>query len=528
MENNVPKPLVLIILDGWGIAAPSTGNAITLAKTPNFNRFVANYPAMTLLAAGEAVGLPENEPGNSEVGHMTLGCGKIFYQNLPRINRAIKDGDFFNNQILLKAINHVKVYKSKLHLIGMLSDGNVQGSIVHIMAALDLAKRNNVSRVYIHGILDGVDSVKNSGSDFIRQLQKYLLDNGIGDIASISGRFYALDRDGHWERTQKAFNAMANGQSEEFYDDPVEAVEASYRKDIFDEGFLPTVITSGGEPKTTIDANDAVIFLNLKGDRARQLTLALAAKDFDKFERSTKIDNLVFVTLTHYQPDLPVDVAFPKQFIKTSLAKVISNNGLKQLDLAETEKFAHVTFFFGGAAQQPFINEDRVMIPSPHVESYADTPSMSAFEISKRMEKEILREVYDFVVCNFANADMVGHTGNTAAAVAAVEAVDKCLGTIADLVLSKDGAVILVGDHGNAEEMHNLKTGEDEKFHTKNPVPLVLIGKKWEGKNIPGSESIGNDLSLVKPAGMLSDVAPTILKILKLPIPAEMSGKSLI
>lgn len=519
--------MVLIILDGFGIAPPSDSNAISLAKTPAFDRFVANYPAMTLLASGNAVGLSENEPGNSEVGHITLGCGRVFYQNLPRVNKAIKNGEFFKNQALLKAINHVKANKSKLHLIGIVSDGDVQGSIDHLYALLELAKRQKISDVYVHAILDGVDSLKNSGYEFVNQLQKKMQELKIGEIASISGRFYSMDRDGHWDRTQKAYYAMAHGQADEFFDDPLEAINSSYQREVFDEGMQPVVITSKGKPKTTVSNNDAVIFSNIKGDRAGQLAKAFISAEFDKFERGKKIKDLVFVTMTQYEKGLMVDVAFPKQIIKTSLTKEISDNGLKQLHLAETEKFAHITFFFSGGAEEPFINEDRIVVPSPQIDNYADRPEMSAPEISQRLEKEILREIYDFIVVNYANMDMVGHTGNFAAEVRAAESIDKQLSTIVNLVLSKEGMVIITADHGNAEEMKDLTTGELNVEHTANPVPLVMISKDMEGKNI-GASSVGNDLSLSPPVGTLADVAPTILKIMKLPIPKEMTGKPLI
>jgi len=528
MSDQIPKPIALIILDGWGIAQPSDGNAISLAKTPNFDRFITNYPAMSILASGESVGLSESDPGNSEVGHMTMGIGKVFYQNLTRVDMAIKSREFFNNQALLKAVNHAKANKSKLHLVGIISDGNIHGSISHLFALLDLAKQQKFSEVYIHAILDGVETLKDSGTEFISQLEKKIEESRVGEIASISGRFYAMDRDGHWERTQKTFYAIAHGQADEFYDNPKEAVQSSYERGIYDEGMIPVVITSGGKPKTTVTSGDAIIFFNIKGDRARQLTKSFVSGEFDQFERGPKIENLAFITMIQYEKDLPVDVAFPKQIIKNSLTKVISDNGLKQLCIAETEKFAHVTFFFSGGAEEPFIGEDRIVIPSPQIDSYAQKPEMSAPEISKRLEKEILREVYDFMVCNFANMDMVSHTGDLAATIKAAEAVDKYLGTIVNMILSKEGLVIITSDHGNAEEMTDLQAGETNKEHTKNPVPFIIIGKEWEGKNIGVSESLGNDLSLVKPVGMLSDVAPTILKILQLPVPEDMTGKSLI
>ncbi|HUT21943.1 MAG TPA: 2,3-bisphosphoglycerate-independent phosphoglycerate mutase [Candidatus Bipolaricaulota bacterium] len=529
MYKNIPKPVLLMILDGWGVAQPSDVNAITLAKTPNFNRLVSNYPSLTLLASGEAVGLAENEPGNSEVGHMTMGIGKVFYQNLPRIDRSIKNGDFFNNQELLKAINHVKANKSGLHLIGIVSDGDVHGSLRHLFALLELARRQKVNRVFIHAILDGVDSIKDSGAGLIAEVEKKCAELGVGEIASISGRFFAMDRDGHWERTQRAFVAMANGQADEFYDNAAEAIAASYNRGIFDDGFVPVVLTSGGRPKTTIQQNDAVIFFNLKGDRAGQLAGAFVSDNFDKFERGPKMDNIAVISLVRYSEDLAtIGVAYPKQVIKNSLAKIISENGFKQLHVAETEKFAHVTFFFDGGAEEPFINEDRVVMPSPMADSYARTPQMATPEISKRLEKEILREVYDFIVCNFSNMDMLGHTGDIEAAKRAAEIVDKHLGTIVDLVLSKGGVVIITADHGNAEQMKDVNTGEVTKEHTRNPVPFIIVGKEWEGKNLSGAESLGNDLSLIKPAGILADVAPTILKLLDLSATEDMEGKSLI
>lgn len=527
MSNQKAPPVVLIILDGWGTAPATEGNAITRAKTPNFNRLVANYQTMTLKASGEEVGLLWGQMGNSEVGHLNIGAGKIFYQTLPRINKSISDGEFFNNQVFLKAIKHVKANRSKLHLLGLTSSGGVHSSQEHLYALLKLAKKERVKEVYVHAILDGRDSLRDSGIDFITKLEEEMKKT-CGKIATLSGRFYAMDRDNRWDRVALAYKAMVMGESQETDTDSKQAVEKSYSKKIYDEEFVPEVMMDGDKPMAKISDNDAVIFFNFRADRARQLTQAFVNKDFDKFDRGQQLKKMFFATMTEYESGLPVNVAYPPELVKNTLAEVLSSSGLKQLHIAETEKYAHITFFFNGEKEEPFSGEDRVIIPSPKVADYSTTPEMSAKLITKRLIKEINTDKYAFIAVNFANADMVGHTGNMEATIKAVEAIDKCLGDIVDLVTLKDGVVIITADHGNAEELVNLQTGGIDKEHSTNPVPFIIVGKDWEKKeSVPQVE--GSDFSLmVEPQGILADVAPTILKVMKIKQPKEMSGKALV
>ncbi|MFA5358455.1 MAG: 2,3-bisphosphoglycerate-independent phosphoglycerate mutase [Patescibacteria group bacterium] len=523
-----PKPVVLMILDGWGVAPPSDGNGITLAKTPVINKLISTYPAMTLQASSEEVGLRFGEMGNSEVGHLTLGSGRVLYQNLPRISRSIRDGDFFKNEAFLKAIEHVKKNKSKLHLVGLASEGGVHSHLDHLLALLDLAKKQKIKEVYIHAIIDGRDTLPNVAGDFIKKIEDKIREVGVGKIATISGRYYAMDRDNRWDRIEKSYRAMVDGQSAEFFSDPQDAIKKSYKKKIFDEEFVPVVIVSGENPVGTISDHDSVIFFNFRADRAREMTKTFVLPDFDKFKRDYFAD-LFFVTMMEYEKDLPVSaVAFPPQEIKNSLSDVVAAAGLKQLHIAETEKYAHVTFFFNGLKDIKHKDEDQVVIPSPHVASYDKQPEMSADKVTDRLIKEIKADTYDFILVNYANADMVGHTSNISAVVKAVEFLDRCVGQVVDLVLAKGGVVVITSDHGNADELLNLQTGEPVKEHSTNPVPFIIVGKEWEGKNAGLPEGVGSDLSIVPPKAILSDVAPTVLKILKLKIPEDMLGAPLI
>ncbi|MCX6743233.1 MAG: 2,3-bisphosphoglycerate-independent phosphoglycerate mutase, partial [Candidatus Parcubacteria bacterium] len=393
-----------------------------------------------------------------------------------------------------------------------------------------LAKKEQVKEVYIHAILDGRDTIYNTGKGFIQELLVKI--KGIkstAKIATISGRFYAMDRDNHWERTQKEFDAMTKGESEQKFSDPIKAIESSYEQKIFDEEFLPTVITEKNKPVALVEDKDAIIFFNFRADRTRQLTQAFILPGFSKFERPSDFKNLFFSAMTLYDKDLPLDaVAFMPIEITTPLAKVLSDEGFKQLHIAETEKYAHVTFFFNGGKEDPFPNEDRIVIPSPRVASYAQKPEMSAFKVTDEILKAIESNKYDFMVINFANADMVSHTGDLKATINACETIDKCLGKIVKLVLSKNGAVLISADHGNAEELQNIQTGEIDKEHSTNPVPLIIIGNQWEGKNVGLPDAVGGDLSLMTSAGVLADIAPTILKIMGVKKPPEMTGTSLI
>ncbi|MFA6304976.1 MAG: 2,3-bisphosphoglycerate-independent phosphoglycerate mutase [Patescibacteria group bacterium] len=521
-----PKPVVLIILDGYGIGGPSKGNAITLAQKKNFDSYLANYPVLNLQAAGESVGLAWGEMGNSEVGHLSLGAGKIIYQSLPRISRAIADGSFFDNPAFAKACQHVNETGGDLHLMGLMSPGGIHSYNEHCYALVETAQKHQVKNLFIHAFLDGRDSPFNSGKKYIEQLQGKLKQIGLGAIATLSGRFYAMDRDNHWDRIAKTYSAIVEGKSEQTFEDPLQALEASYSAKVFDEEFVPTVITKNGQPIAKVKEGDSVIFFNFRADRARQLTKAFILPGLEKFSPRTYLKNLNFVAMTEYEKDLPMDVAFPPELIASPLAKVISEAGLKQLHIAETEKYAHVTFFFNGGQEVSFTNEDRAIISSPSVPSYDQKPAMSAYEITSRVLKEIDEDKYDFIVLNFANPDMVAHSGNLSATIKAVEIVDDLCGQIVAKVLAKGGVSLITADHGNAEELYNLQTGEINKEHSASPVPLFIIGKEFAGKI--AVSAIGKDLSQVTPAGVLADVAPTILKIMGLKRPDEMTGRPLI
>lgn len=527
LEKKRPKPAILIILDGWGVAPPSRSNAISQAKIDNFLNLVKTYPSMTLQASGEAVGLSWGEIGNSEVGHLNLGSGKLIYQNLPRINKAIADGSFFENQKFLQAIEHVKKNKGSLHLMGLISSGGVHSHIDHLFALMELCAREKCKNFFIHGFLDGRDMPYNSGIDFVKKVQTKLTELKIGKIASLSGRFYAMDRDNHWERIELAFRAIVEGQAKEYFNDPIEAVNASYEKKIYDEEFVPTVITNDDKEVATIKEGDAIIFFNFRADRAREITKAIVLPSFEKFQRPY-LKNLFFVAMMEYEKNLPLEIAFPTETIDWPLARVIAEAGLTQLHIAETEKYAHVTFFFNGGKEQPFEREERILVPSPRVASYAEKPEMSAKEITKKVMEAIISDKFDFIVINFANSDMVGHTGDLKATIKAVETIDSCLKKIISLVLAKDGIAFITADHGNAEELINLQSGEIDKEHSTYPVPFIVVSKDLEGKNAGLPEVPNGDLSLVQPAGLLSDVAPTILKFLQLEQPKEMTGKSLL
>lgn len=520
------KPAVLIILDGWGVAPESEGNAIRLAKTPVMDDIVRRYPAMTVRASGEEVGLSWGEMGNSEVGHLTIGAGRVYYQMLPRIDRDIASGDFFQNAGLKKAMDQAKSGKA-LHLIGLVSGGKVHAMDTHCHALLELAKREGVERVYVHAILDGRDTLYNAGYDFISTLQAKMQELGVGKIASICGRFFAMDRDNRWDRTEKAYKAMVEGVAEASTDHPLQAIKDAYTKEQYDEQFVPTAVTQSGVPVGKITSGDAVIFFNFRPDRARQLTKAFVQPDFDKFSRQ-QLKDLVFVTMAEYEAGLPVTVAYPPETIHHTLAEVLAEKKLTQLHIAETEKYAHVTFFLNGTREDPFPGEERAIVPSPSVASYDQAPHMAAQEITDRVLKELHAGKFDFIVLNFANPDMVGHTGNLEATIEAVETVDACIGKIVSAAIDVQGTVFITADHGNAEEVKNLQTGDIDKEHSTNPVPFLIVSESLEGQASSAGEVPGGDLSLSAPVGMLADVAPTILKVLNIEPPAEMTGTPLI
>jgi len=517
------QPVILIILDGWGIAPPSQGNAISLAQTPIFDKLTTLYPTMTLQAAGEAVGLRWGESGNSEVGHLSLGSGKIVWQNLARITGAISDGSFYKNEKFLKAIAHVKKNNSTLHLMGLVSNGSVHSLNDHLYALMEIAKNNGLEKVVIHAFLDGRDTPKDGAKGFIKELLFRAKSIGVGKIATLSGRFLFFFRDNHWERIEQAYLAITKGLAEKEFDDPLKAIEDSYKNGIYDEEFKPVVITDeNNEPVGKVQDNDAVIFFNIRSDRARQLTKVFVESAFTSFKKQ-KIENLLFVTMTEYEKNLSAEVAFPLEKITTPLAKVLADYGLKQMHIAETEKYAHVTFFFNGGMEQTFPGEKRILIPSPRVASYVQKPEMSASEVANQVLWGIGSGQYHFIVVNFANADMVGHTGDIQAAIKATQTLDGLLGQIIDLALKQNWVSLITADHGNAEKMVNLRTGEIDKEHTTNPVPFIIVDKNKENKN-----PLPIELQSMTPLGVLADVAPTILKIMGLPKPPEMTGTTLI
>ena len=471
------KPVMLMILDGFGIAEKSEGNAVALAKKPNFDRLVKEYPHTQLQASGMAVGLPEGQMGNSEVGHLNIGSGRIVYQELTRITKAIEDGDFFENEALMKAMKNAKENNTSLHLMGLLSDGGVHSHIGHLKGLLEFAKKEGLQKVYVHAFMDGRDVPPSSGKDFIIKAEEMMKEVGVGQIATVSGRYYAMDRDNRWERVQLAYNAIVLGEGEKA-SSAVEAIENSYHDEKTDEFVIPCVIEEDGHPTATIKNGDSVVFFNFRPDRARELTRAINDKEFAGFKRETL--NLTFVTMTQYDKTLEgVNIAFKPQTLVNTLGEYVSSKGLKQLRIAETEKYAHVTFFFNGGVEKENPGEERKVIPSPKVATYDLKPEMSAYEVTDELLNRLDQDKYDMIILNFANPDMVGHTGVVQAAVKAIEAVDECLGKIVDKVLEKDGTVFVTADHGNAETEIDFSTGNPFTAHTTNPVPFV-----WVSNNI--------------------------------------------
>ncbi|MFR5266219.1 2,3-bisphosphoglycerate-independent phosphoglycerate mutase [Clostridium sp.] len=507
------KPVMLMILDGFGISENENGNAIVAAKKPNLDKYISKYPNTKIAASGLKVGLPEGQMGNSEVGHLNIGAGRIVYQELTRITKAIEDGDFFTNEALNKAVDNAIKNDSALHLMGLLSDGGVHSHIGHLKGLLELAKRKGLSKVYVHAFMDGRDVAPSSGKDFIVQLENIMKEVGVGEIATISGRYYAMDRDNRWERVQLAYDAMTLGKGE-VATSAVDAMINSYNNDKTDEFVLPTVIEKNGQPVAKIVSGDSVIFFNFRPDRAREMTRAIVDREFVGFERE-QLD-VTFVTMTQYDKTLEnVEVAYKPESYTNTLGEYVAKNGLTQLRIAETEKYAHVTFFFNGGVEKPNENEDRAIVASPKVATYDLKPEMSAFELTDELVKRIDEDKYDMIILNYANPDMVGHTGVVEAAIKAVEAVDTCLGKVVEKVLEKEGTVFITADHGNAEVMINPETGNPFTAHTSNLVPLLWISKDAEGRAL-------------KEDGKLADLAPTMLEVMGLAKPAEMTGESLL
>ena len=505
------KLTMLMILDGFGDNPNKDGNAIKLAKTPNIDKLMKKYSNVDINTSGLAVGLPEGQMGNSEVGHTNIGAGRIVYQELTRITKSIEEGDFFSNPEFIAAIENCKKNNSKLHILGLVSDGGVHSHIRHLYGLLEMAKRRDFEDVYIHCFLDGRDTPPASAESYILKLQEKMNEKQIGKIASISGRFYAMDRDKRWQRVQKCYDALVNGQGNKA-GSVVKAIEDSYQKEVFDEFVEPTVICNGEEPIATIGKNDSVIFFNFRPDRAREITRTLVDPEFNEFE--TKKDlNLYYVCFTSYDETMPnVHIAFKKEPLKNTFGEYISEKGYTQLRIAETEKYAHVTFFFNGGEEKQYKGEDRILIPSPKVQTYDLKPEMSAIEVTDKVVEAINSDKYNCIILNYANPDMVGHTGSLEAAIKAIETIDGCVERVVEAMAEKQGIILMTADHGNAEQMIDYKTGEPHTAHTTNPVPLVLIGvqgvKLKEGK--------------------LADLAPTMLDIIGLEKPEEMTGNSLI
>ncbi|NPV73130.1 MAG: 2,3-bisphosphoglycerate-independent phosphoglycerate mutase [Pelotomaculum sp.] len=507
------RPLVLVVLDGWGLSSNVRGNAIALASTPNFKSFLAGYPHCALSCSGEDVGLPEGQMGNSEVGHLNIGAGRVVYQELTRISRAIKDGTFFKNEVLLEAVRYARENNKALHLMGLLSDGGVHSHISHLFALLDLAARENMRNVFVHAFLDGRDVPPANAKEYFEQLRKKLGELGFGAVATVMGRYYAMDRDRRWDRTERAYNAMVLGEGIQATS-PLEAVDLGYGRDETDEFIQPTVVVNGsGGPAAKIMKGDAVIFFNFRPDRARQITRAFVDEDFTGFARKQGYPAVHFTCMTLYDKTIKAPVAFQPQELRNTLGEVLSRHGMTQLRLAETEKYAHVTFFFNGGLEKPYPGEDRILVPSPRVATYDLKPEMSANEVTGTFLERLASGKYDVIIMNYANPDMVGHTGDMKATVKAIETIDRCLGKVARAVLEKDGTLLITADHGNADEMVD-EEGQPHTAHTTSPVPFILIGRDTAG--------------IALRDGSLKDVAPTILHLLGIPKPAEMTGQTLI
>lgn len=502
---------MLVIMDGWGLGEKYDGNAIFKANTPNYDRLLSNYPNTSLTASGLSVGLPEGQMGNSEVGHLNIGAGRIIYQEFTRISKSIENKEFYRKKEFLHVIESCKNNNSKLHLMGLLSDGGVHSHNSHLYALLELAKEMGLKDVYIHCFMDGRDVPPRSGKGYLEELEKKINEIGVGEIATVSGRYYAMDRDKRWDRTKRAYDAMVLGNGLES-SSSIEAINRSYHDDVTDEFVEPFVIVKEGKPIATIDTNDSVIFFNFRPDRARQITRAIVDEKFDGFKRDKKV-NVNFVCMTQYDKTIEnVEIAFKPQKYANTLGEYISKLGLNQLRIAETEKYAHVTFFFNGGVEKPNPNEDRVLVPSPKVATYDLQPEMSAIKVKDEVINRIREEKYDLIVLNFANPDMVGHTGDIKATIKAIETVDYCLGEIVNEVLNHDGKLFITADHGNAEMMIDPSDGSVVTAHTTNKVPCIIVG---EG-NIKLRE------------GILADIAPTLLEMMNLPVPKEMTGSSLI
>ncbi len=505
------KPVALIILDGFAFRDETFGNAVAQAKKPNFDRFWNQFPHATLTAAGEAVGLPNGQMGNSEVGHLNIGAGRIVYQSLTRLNKSIREGDFFKNQAFLDAVAHVKAHGSKLHVMGLLSDGGVHSHYEHMFALLKLAKEQGVDEVFVHAFLDGRDVGPTTAINYIEETEKQMASIGIGKFASIHGRYYAMDRDKRWDRVALTYNVLVDGVGQTA-DSAIAGVTESYEREVTDEFVIPFSVQEHGEAVATIADNDAVIFFNFRPDRAIQLLKVFTNPTFDGFALSAKHpQNVKFVSFTHYSDEVNAQVAYENDNLKNTIGEVLASNGKTQLRIAETEKYPHVTFFMSGGREEKFAGEERILIASPKVATYDLKPEMSAYEVTEALLAEIAADKFDGILLNFANPDMVGHSGMLEPTIKAIEAVDECLGKVVDALLAKGGAAIITADHGNSDEVVTLE-GEPMTAHTTNPVPVIVTKPNLMLRN----------------GGILADLAPTMLELLEVSQPIEMTGKSLI
>lgn len=507
------KPTVLMILDGYGLNNKEQGNAVAEGKTPVMDKLMAECPFVKGYASGMDVGLPDGQMGNSEVGHLNMGAGRIVYQELTRITKEIQDGDFFKNEALLDAVRNAKEHDSALHMYGLLSDGGVHSHNTHLYALLELAKREGLKKVYVHCFLDGRDTPPASGKDFVQELTDKMAEIGIGEIATVMGRYYAMDRDNRWDRVELAYKAMVCGEGLTA-ESGVEAVENSYAEDKTDEFVVPTVIMKNGVPTAKIQDNDSIIFFNFRPDRAREITRAFCCDDFTGFERGERL-NVAYVCFSEYDVTIPnKEVAFKKVVITNTFGEFLAAHHLKQARIAETEKYAHVTFFFNGGVEEPNEGEDRILVKSPKVATYDLKPEMSAYEVCDKFVEAIKSGKYDVIITNFANPDMVGHTGIKEAAIKAVEAVDECVGRVVDAIKEVDGQLFICADHGNAEQLVDYETGAPFTAHTTNPVPFILVNY--------------DPAYTLREGGCLADIAPTMIEMMGMEQPKEMTGKSLL
>jgi len=509
------NPVLVAILDGWGVGEDSETNAVFQANTPNMERWSNEYPSTTLLAHNGAVGLPEGQMGNSEVGHLNIGAGRVVYQDFSRINRAVASGELYAQEVLVDLMAELQASDGALHLLGLLSDGGVHSHIDHLIGLIRMARDKGLTKVYIHAFMDGRDTPPSSGKNYMAQLTAALDEIGVGQVATISGRYWAMDRDNRWERVEQAWQALVAGVGVRAGNDPVQAMAEAYQRDETDEFIKPTLLCKDDKPLATISDNDGVLFFNFRADRARELTRAFTEPDFSGFKVANRPALSRYVMMTQYDAAFDLPIVFPPTSLTRILAEEVSAHGLPQLRIAETEKYAHVTFFFNGGREEPYALEERILIESPReVATYDEKPAMSAPEVTERLLAELDSGRFSLIILNFANADMVGHTGILPAAIAACETVDSCLGQLVAKVQELNGTVLITADHGNSDIMYDPENDEPYTAHTLNPVPLLLIDEEHRGKDL-------------HPGGALKDIAPTILTLLDLPIPEEMEGECL-